>query len=96
SKDLSTTEVGRKIENVLGRIAKSLVNQGRVGRLVVSGGETSGHVCRTLGVSGFEVGLPIDPGVPYCFPLDRPDLMIVLKSGNFGSRDFYTRVRDVH
>ncbi len=94
-KGLSTTQVGRKIEQTLGRIAKQLVDSGSVGRLVVSGGETSGHVCKTLGISAFEVGLPIDPGVPYCFPIGQPEIMVVLKSGNFGGPDFYKRVQSL-
>jgi 3-dehydrotetronate 4-kinase len=94
-KSLSTTQLGRKIEQALGHITKRLVDSGLVGRLVVSGGETSGHVCKTLGISAFEAGLPVDPGVPYCFPLDRPHILITLKSGNFGSPDFYTRVHSL-
>lgn len=76
---------------VLAGIAGRLLEDGRVGRLVLSGGETSAAVCRHLALQALEVGLPIEPGVPFCFPLERPGLALVLKSGNFGSPDFYAR-----
>jgi len=50
-------------------------------------------VCRALGVRAFEAGPPVEPGVPLCFPLDREGPVMALKSGNFGSEDFYLRCR---
>ncbi|MBI5725145.1 MAG: four-carbon acid sugar kinase family protein [Planctomycetes bacterium] len=84
---------GARIGKVLAGVAAALVAGGKIGRLVVSGGETSGAVCRELGFNVLEIGLPIDPGVPYCFPLDNPRLLLVLKSGNFGAKDLYEKVR---
>jgi len=89
---LSAAETGQRIADGLASVAADLVAAGLVGRLIISGGETSGTVCARLGLNAFEVGLPIDPGVPYCFPESYPDLMVVLKSGNFGGEDFYLRV----
>jgi uncharacterized protein YgbK (DUF1537 family) len=90
---LDATGAGERIAGALARIAARLVARGRVGRLVISGGETSGAACAALGFDVLEVGLPIRPGVPYCFPASHPDLMVVLKSGNFGGPDFYELVR---
>ncbi|MGD2175324.1 MAG: four-carbon acid sugar kinase family protein [Candidatus Brocadiaceae bacterium] len=90
---LSEEQVGERIGEALAAVARRLVASDLVGRLAVSGGETAGTVCRALEVRALEVGLPIEPGVPYCFPLARPELLVVLKSGNFGSEDFYERVR---
>lgn len=79
------------IEGFFGRIASELVREG-VERLVVAGGETSGAVTTSLGVTGFEVGAPIAPGVPWVRSLDgRVDL--ALKSGNFGTVDFFSRAQ---
>jgi uncharacterized protein YgbK (DUF1537 family) len=89
---LSLVETGEKISSVLAAVAAGTIAAGGVGRLVISGGETSGAVCAAAGLGALEVGLPVDPGVPYCFPRSHPDLMVVLKSGNFGSEDFYLRV----
>ena len=56
-----------------------------------TGGETAGAVCRTLELGALEVGRNIEPGVPLCVSLGRFRLPVVLKSGNFGSVDFYGR-----
>ena len=90
---LSVAETGEKIAAALSEIGALLMERENVGRVVISGGETSGAVCRRLGTVSFEVGLPIEPGVPYCFPIQPRKLMMVLKSGNFGSEDFYLRVQ---
>ena len=54
-----------------------------------------GAVCRRLGIQAVEVGRPISPGVPYCFTWPDRRLLLVLKSGNFGDEDLYSRVRDL-
>ncbi len=89
---LSATQTGERIAGRLAEIARELLERGCTKRLVVSGGETAGAVCAGASLDAFEVGLPVDPGVPACYPLSRPDLMVVLKSGNFGGEDFYGRV----
>ncbi|MCF7944940.1 MAG: four-carbon acid sugar kinase family protein [Spirochaetia bacterium] len=63
-----------------------------VGRIIAAGGETSGAVCRYAGLDFLEVGFPAAPGVPFCFPVNRPDLMVVLKSGNFGDEELYEKI----
>ncbi|GDY52194.1 hypothetical protein SVIO_028170 [Streptomyces violaceusniger] len=61
-----------------------------VGRLIVAGGETSGAVVGALGVTGLVIGPEISPGVPWTWTLGTPrPLALALKSGNFGSRDFF-------
>lgn len=65
---LSPVEVGERIAHFMGKVAKRLVNEDGIERLLVAGGETSGAVCHECGFRALEVGLPIDPGVPYCFP----------------------------
>lgn len=67
-------------------------NSQAVGRLIAAGGETSGAVCRFAELDFLEVGFPIAPGVPFCFPVNRPDLMVVLKSGNFGDEKLYEKI----
>ena len=62
-----------------------------VRRLVVAGGETSGAIVQALGISGLRIGPQIDPGVPWTASLDDPPLALALKSGNFGTKDFFTR-----
>ncbi|MCG8359592.1 MAG: four-carbon acid sugar kinase family protein [Kiloniellales bacterium] len=78
------------VEDALAGIAKGLVGAG-VRRLIVAGGETSGAVVRALGVQGLRIGAEIDPGVPWTATLGEPALALALKSGNFGTPDFFLK-----
>lgn len=76
------------IEGLFADLAVGLREAGFV-RFIIAGGETSGAVTQALGVSGFEVGPQIAPGVPWVRSLDgRLDL--ALKSGNFGDEQFFS------
>lgn len=88
---LGREAAGQFIEAALAEIAAGLVARG-VRRLVVAGGETSGAVVQRLGVRQLRIGPEIDPGVPWTHAAGdgtRPDLLLALKSGNFGGRDFF-------
>ncbi|MBI4194781.1 MAG: four-carbon acid sugar kinase family protein [Betaproteobacteria bacterium] len=87
---LGREQAGRLIETAMGEIAKGLVDMG-VRQLVVAGGETSGAVASALGVEGLWIGEEIDPGVPWTFSLGEPPLALALKSGNFGTDDFFLK-----
>ena len=63
----------------------------RCRQLVVAGGETSGAVVNALGVKGLRIGPQIDPGVPWTASLDDTPLALALKSGNFGTPDFFLK-----
>ena len=86
-------QAGQLIEQAMARIAQGLVAMG-VRRLVVAGGETSGAVVSALNVRGLRVGGEIDPGVPWTTSIgDAPvaPMALALKSGNFGSDDFFEK-----
>lgn len=91
---LGVERVGGLVEQALAKIALGLVKLG-VGQLIVAGGETSGAVVKALGVSGLRIGPEIDPGVPWTTALKGqdagPPLALALKSGNFGSEDFFLK-----
>lgn len=76
------------VETTLAAVAKALPARG-VTKLLVAGGETSGAVVSALGVKLLEVGPAIAPGVPWLTALDRPNLCLALKSGNFGAPDMF-------
>ncbi len=78
------------IEEAMASIAKALVAAG-VHRLVVAGGETSGAVVKALGIEALEIGPQIEPGVPATISTGAPRLALALKSGNFGSPDFFLK-----
>jgi uncharacterized protein YgbK (DUF1537 family) len=91
---LGADRAGALVEQALSRIARELVDIG-VRRLVVAGGETAGAVVRELGVEGLRIGQEIDPGVPWTVALGEPPLALALKSGNFGSPDFFLKAFEV-
>ena len=88
--ELGREDSGVLIEETMGKIARELVAAG-VRRLVIAGGETSGAVVSALGVEGLHIGQEIDPGVPWTFSIGEPTLALALKSGNFGTSDFFTK-----
>ncbi len=101
---LGREKAGAIVEAVLADAAKQLVASG-VTRLIVAGGETSGAVVNGLGVTALEIGPEIDPGVPWTRAVgwksateDRKDtgrdLVLALKSGNFGGPDFFVKAWD--
>jgi 3-dehydrotetronate 4-kinase len=78
------------IEGAFGLLARELVVRG-VRRLVVAGGETAGAVVQALDVEALEIGPMIDPGVPWTTALGQQSLALALKSGNFGSENFFEK-----
>ncbi len=93
---LGAENAGALVEQALAAIASALVAHG-VAQLLVAGGETSGAVVSSLGIKALRIGPQIDPGVPWTTSLDlalghdtRP-IALALKSGNFGSVDFFSK-----
>ena len=91
---LGVDVVGALVERTLASIARGLVLSG-VRQLIVAGGETSGACINALNITQMQIGPQIDPGVPWCHaPSDAAPgqgLHLALKSGNFGSDDFFSK-----
>jgi uncharacterized protein YgbK (DUF1537 family) len=88
-------EAGLAIEQGMARIAQGLV-EGGVRRLIVAGGETSGAAVDRLGLKAFAIGPEIAPGVPVLRTVGGgPEMMLALKSGNFGGPDFFRDALDL-
>jgi uncharacterized protein YgbK (DUF1537 family) len=88
---LGRDAAGALVEQTLAQIADGLVTRG-VRRLVVAGGETAGAVVSRLGVRSLRIGGEIDPGVPWTYAEGSgAPLLMALKSGNFGARDFFLK-----
>ena len=79
-------------EAILAEMAAYLFEDGG-GALIVAGGETSGAVVSRLGLGRIDIGPEIDPGVPWTIAArdEGPPLLLTLKSGNFGSDDFFLK-----
>ena len=78
------------VEDAFRALARGLAREG-VRKLVVAGGETSGAVVEALGVRALAIGPEIDPGVPWTAAVGGAPYLLALKSGNFGSREFFAK-----
>ena len=91
---LGVAEAGALVEHALASVARGLVALG-VQQLVVAGGETSGACVQALGIAQLQIGPQIDPGVPWCHASSATGgVHITLKSGNFGTEDFFSKAFD--
>jgi uncharacterized protein YgbK (DUF1537 family) len=91
---LGVEEAGALLERTLAAIARGLVDVG-VRQLVLAGGETSGACVQALNITQMKIGPQIDPGVPWCHAqtdaVPQGGLHLTLKSGNFGTDDFFIK-----
>ena len=91
---LGAGAAGALVEHTLASIARGLVTLG-VRQLVLAGGETSGACVQALNISQLRIGPQIDPGVPWCHAQSEAaagaGLHLTLKSGNFGTDDFFSK-----
>lgn len=87
---LGVEAAGQLVEDALSAVAVGLYEMG-VRKLVVAGGETSGAVVKALAVDALRIGAMIDPGVPWTLGLRDDPVALALKSGNFGTVDFFEK-----
>jgi uncharacterized protein YgbK (DUF1537 family) len=90
---LGRERAGDVVEHDLEEIARALTSAGFT-RLIVAGGETSGAVVSALGIEALAIGPEIDPGVPWTRAMSGLGVALALKSGNFGSPDFFLKAWD--
>lgn len=81
-------ESATALETFFATLAQQLVGAG-IGKILTAGGETSGAVVEGLQLRTLEIGPEIDPGVPAL--RGGPDLVLALKSGNFGAEDYFAK-----
>ncbi|MDT4762203.1 3-oxo-tetronate kinase [Sphaerochaeta sp. PS] len=86
-------DLSSMIERIIGCVTKILAFNG-VKNFIVAGGETSGVVATTLGVSSYLIGPQIDPGVSWVRSLDGT-MHLAFKSGNFGMVDFFEKAQEM-
>ena len=84
--------VADRLDKLFGDLAIALVAAG-VERLIVAGGETSGAVVGALRLNALSMGPEIDPGVPAMRV--GSNLTIALKSGNFGTDNFFEKAATI-
>ena len=82
--------LGALYEQAAGLIAARLADRG-IRRLLIAGGETSGEVIKALGTRIAVVGEEAALGAPWVHDVEH-GLQLLLKSGNFGSPEFFVDV----
>ena len=82
--------VSKLVSAALAEVTRRTVGETGVKRLVVAGGDTSGTICRALGIEGNYVLKEIETGLPSGLAIGR-EMLIGLKSGSFGKPDFLAR-----
>jgi uncharacterized protein YgbK (DUF1537 family) len=82
-------QAARLVSSTIAEVVACALERTGQNRLLIAGGETSDAVCRRLNVNSLQIHEEIQPGLPSCFSLTDPPLLLVLKSGSFGSPDFF-------
>jgi 3-oxoisoapionate kinase len=89
-----------RLGRLLGTILRRLVEQEKLLRAVIAGGDTSSHALRELQVEALTALLPLPqtPGSPLCTAhggyAATNGLQIALKGGQVGSDDYFSQIRD--
>ena len=86
------------IGTALGGVARRAREGQRIERVVIAGGDTSGVVARTMGLTALTMVAPTVPGAPLCrATADGPALdgiEVVFKGGQIGGPDYFIGMRD--
>lgn len=104
------TDFGREIDKIqngrhnlgcaLGRIARNCVEQFKVKRLIIAGGDSSSHALSELDIYALTTRHPLKQtlGSPLCLAhssnADFNGLEIAMKGGQVGGDDYFVRIRD--
>lgn len=94
SKSKNFLHAGVALEKFYYELTKEIIKKDYK-KIIVAGGETSGSVMKSLNYSSFIVGKSVSPGVPVLQPTINKSLKLILKSGNFGSEDFFVKALEV-
>ncbi len=86
--------VSKRISTSLAKVADQVLAATGSQRLITLGGDTSGAVCRQLGITETVVLEEIQPGLPSSLVPGARPLLLVLKSGSFGAPDFVLKAID--
>lgn len=83
---------------LLGEIGLCLQRQQPVGRIVLSGGDSSSHAARAMGIQAVEMLAPLVAGAPLCKTFASHEIMdgieINFKGGQVGAANYFGLLRD--
>jgi uncharacterized protein YgbK (DUF1537 family) len=80
------------LSEFLGRCARDLTRQSRLGALVLCGGDIAVATCRALRADGIILGGEVQAGVPWGRLVggEYPNMPVVTKAGGFGTPDIFS------
>ena len=88
---------GKVLGTALGKVLRGALEQAKVHRLCIAGGDTSSFAARALGIEALEMIAPLTPGAPLCraFAPGSPadGLEIVFKGGQVGAENYFGIVK---
>jgi uncharacterized protein YgbK (DUF1537 family) len=93
----SLEDVNASIGSGLGRALNLILQSAKLRRVVVAGGDTSGHAVKELNMYALSAIAPLASGAPLCLAAsDAPEsaIEIVLKGGQVGGADLFRIARD--
>lgn len=91
------SEVNQRIGNALGECLHRILTKSGARRAVISGGDTSGHATRKLGIFALSALAPTIPGAAIFRAHAEgamDGLQLALKGGQMGSPDYFGWIRD--
>jgi uncharacterized protein YgbK (DUF1537 family) len=95
--DVAVEAANARIGVSLGRILDAIIRRAGLKRAVISGGDTSGHASRQLGIHALTALAPTIPGAAiFEGHADgaHDGLQLALKGGQMGSADYFGWIRD--
>jgi uncharacterized protein YgbK (DUF1537 family) len=94
---LTDTEANETLGNELGDIARDIVCNSQVKRLVIAGGDTAGRMQQSLQIEALQISKPIGIAAPLCYVYSKvPEingLEMAFKGGQIGSTDYFHKVQ---
>ena len=79
--------------SALGEVLRGTLEQSKVRRVCIAGGDTSSYAAQALGIEALEMIAPLTPGAPLCratapnSPADGRE--VVFKGGQVGGEDYF-------
>jgi uncharacterized protein YgbK (DUF1537 family) len=94
--DTQHASPGAHIGPTLARAGRSILEQCDVRRILIAGGDTSGHIARALEIESLEMIAPLTRGAPLCRATapgsPAHDREFIFKGGQIGPVDFFVNV----
>ncbi|MEK6645529.1 MAG: four-carbon acid sugar kinase family protein [Candidatus Firestonebacteria bacterium] len=87
--DADIKTICEKVSEVLAETVFKVSKKINITKLIIAGGDTAVTVCRKLGIICSLILKEIQPGVPVSLAMEK-EMLLVLKSGGFGTEDFFT------